>query len=80
MKRNAAVVPGNAGTADDVPVLEQALADPEPLVRQHAAWALAQIDGSRIGAAPRPGPDPRGAELGGAPTNATVIPEPVPAT
>jgi len=39
-KRNAAVVPGNAGTVDDVPVSERTLADPEPLVREHAAWAL----------------------------------------
>ena len=36
-KRNAAVVPGNAGTVDDVPVSERTLADPEPLVREHAA-------------------------------------------
>ena len=44
LKRNAAVVLGNVGTVEDVPVLEQALHDPEPLVREHAAWALAQID------------------------------------
>jgi epoxyqueuosine reductase len=40
LKRNAAVVLGNVGTADDAAVLQAALDDPEPLVRQHAAWAL----------------------------------------
>ena len=43
LKRNAAVVLGNIGTVDDVPALEHALADPEPLVREHAAWALARL-------------------------------------
>jgi epoxyqueuosine reductase len=43
LKRNAAVVLGNVGTVEDVPVLEQALDDPEPLVREHAAWALARL-------------------------------------
>jgi epoxyqueuosine reductase len=37
LKRNAAVELGNAGNVEDVPVLEQALDDPEPLVREHAA-------------------------------------------
>ena len=41
LKRNAAVVLGNVGTAEDVPVLEAALAHDQPLVREHAAWALA---------------------------------------
>lgn len=43
LKRNAAVVLGNVGTADDVPLLEQALDDPEPLVREHAEWALTSV-------------------------------------
>jgi len=43
LKRNAAVVLGNVGTADDVDVLTRARADPEPLVREHAAWALARL-------------------------------------
>jgi epoxyqueuosine reductase len=42
MKRNAAVVLGNVGTAEDVDVLTRALDDPEPLVREHAARALAR--------------------------------------
>ncbi len=43
LKRNAAVVLGNVGTVEDVPVLEQARDDPERLVREHAAWALARL-------------------------------------
>jgi epoxyqueuosine reductase len=43
LKRNAAVVLGNTGTTDDVDVLARALDDPEPLVREHAAWALARL-------------------------------------
>ncbi|CAA9348336.1 MAG: Epoxyqueuosine reductase [uncultured Gemmatimonadaceae bacterium] len=43
MKRNAAVVLGNVGTVEDVDVLTRALDDEEPLVREHAAWALSQL-------------------------------------
>jgi epoxyqueuosine reductase len=43
LKRNAAVVLGNVGTTEDVAVLERALRDPEPLVREHAEWALTGI-------------------------------------
>lgn len=46
LKRNAAVVLGNMGREDDVPVLERALDDPEPLVRDHAASALRKIRSS----------------------------------
>lgn len=42
-KRNASVVLGNFGTADDVDVPTRALDDPETLVREHAAWALARL-------------------------------------
>lgn len=38
--RNAAVALGNAGDERAVPALTKALADAEPLVREHAAWAL----------------------------------------
>ncbi len=58
MKRNAAVVLGNVGTAEDLDVLTRALDDPEPLVREHAAWALRQLDGEREA--------PRLADQGGA--------------
>jgi epoxyqueuosine reductase len=42
--RNAAIVLGNSGDPAALPVLRQALADPEPVVREAAAWAIAQID------------------------------------
>ncbi len=40
LARNAAVVLGNVGTSDDTPLLQAALAHDEPLVREHAQWAL----------------------------------------
>ena len=40
LARNAAVALGNVGTVDDVPALEAALQHDEPIVREHAAWAL----------------------------------------
>lgn len=43
LKRNAAVVLGNVGTPEDVDVLTRALDDPEPLVREHAEWALQRV-------------------------------------
>jgi epoxyqueuosine reductase len=43
LARNAAVVLGNIGDGRDTPALGDACDDPEPLVRQHAAWALAQV-------------------------------------
>lgn len=43
LKRNAAVVLGNVGTTEDVDVLTRALDDPEPLVREHAAWARDRV-------------------------------------
>ena len=46
LKRNAAVVLGNVGDREDVPVLEAALSDVEPLVREHAAWALMRLRGT----------------------------------
>lgn len=44
LKRNAAVVLGNVGTPEDADVLRRALDDPEPLVRDHAEWALERIE------------------------------------
>ncbi len=43
LKRNAAVVLGNVGTVDDAEMLTRALDDAEPLVREHAAWALERL-------------------------------------
>ena len=49
--RNVAVALGNWGSPGAVPVLAAALADEEPLVRGHAAWALGRI-ASREGCPP----------------------------
>ncbi|MDP9106417.1 MAG: HEAT repeat domain-containing protein, partial [Candidatus Eremiobacteraeota bacterium] len=44
LRRNAAVALGNGLDRADVPALAEALeADPSPLVRGHAAWALGRI-------------------------------------
>jgi epoxyqueuosine reductase len=50
--RNVAVALGNTGTPEDLPALRAAMDDPEPLVREHAAWAAARIE--RRSAALRP--------------------------
>lgn len=41
--RNVCVALGNWGSGDAVPVLTRALEDPEPLVREHAAWAIGRV-------------------------------------
>ncbi len=43
--RNAALVLGNCGDARALPALRKALGDPEPLIREAAAWAIARIEG-----------------------------------
>ena len=45
--RNVCVALGNVGDDTAVPALEKALGDHEPLVREHAAWAIAQIQSRR---------------------------------
>ncbi len=45
LQRNACVALGNLREAAAVPALSKALATGEPLVRQHAAWALGEIGG-----------------------------------
>lgn len=44
LRRNAAIVLGNRGDPTAVPALAAALADADPIVRGHAAWALGRID------------------------------------
>ena len=45
LARNAAVALGNRRDPATIPALESAMrGDPEPLVRSHAAWALAQFE------------------------------------
>jgi len=42
-KRNACVVLGNIGTADDVPALERCIEKEDTLIVEHAIWAKMQI-------------------------------------
>ena len=53
LRRNAAVVLGNVGSADDAPVLISALRDESPVVRGHAAWALGRFGTSFVESALR---------------------------
>jgi len=48
--RNVCVALGNVGTGEDLPALRRASCDPEPLIAEHAAWAIERIR-SRAGAA-----------------------------
>ncbi|MBL0169673.1 MAG: tRNA epoxyqueuosine(34) reductase QueG [Gemmatimonadaceae bacterium] len=48
LKRNACVVLGNIGTTDDVSVLEAMLAHEHEVVREQAAWAMAQVQQRRL--------------------------------
>lgn len=41
--RNVCVVMGNIGTTDDLPALMEAAIGDEPLIAEHAQWALAEI-------------------------------------
>ena len=42
--RNVCVALGNTGTAEDLPALGKASADPDPLIAEHATWAVRQIE------------------------------------
>lgn len=41
--RNVCVALGNVGTAEDLPALERATEDAEPLIAEHARWAVGEI-------------------------------------
>jgi len=43
LKRNAAIVLGNIGTADDLPALNISAHDPDRILAEHAQWAMKQI-------------------------------------
>ncbi|HEY2101657.1 MAG TPA: tRNA epoxyqueuosine(34) reductase QueG [Chthoniobacterales bacterium] len=47
--RNVCVALGNVGDAEDLPALEKAARDDEPLIAEHALWAIDRI-GKRISA------------------------------
>jgi epoxyqueuosine reductase len=57
--RNVCVALGNVGAAAALPALARAAADPEPLIAEHARWAIAQIEarGGRRDAGPNPPSD-----------------------
>jgi epoxyqueuosine reductase len=42
--RNVCVALGNVGGRNELPALERAAADPEPLIAEHARWAIGQIE------------------------------------
>jgi epoxyqueuosine reductase len=42
--RNVCVALGNVGTRDDLPALQRAALDPEPLISEHATWAIDQVE------------------------------------
>jgi epoxyqueuosine reductase len=41
--RNLAVAIGNNGSESDIPILEQASQDEEPMIREHAKWAIEKV-------------------------------------
>ncbi len=41
--RNVCVALGNIGTGDDLPALQRAASDSEPLIAEHAVWAIGRI-------------------------------------
>lgn len=41
--RNVCIALGNTGSTDDLPALQKAAADPDPLIAEHAAWAIQRI-------------------------------------
>jgi epoxyqueuosine reductase len=43
--RNVCVALGNMGHATALPALQRAAADPEPLIAEHARWAVERING-----------------------------------
>ncbi len=42
--RNVCIALGNTGTADDLPALQSTKDDPDPLIAEHALWAIEQIE------------------------------------
>jgi epoxyqueuosine reductase len=46
--RNVCVALGNVGTREDLAALERAATDPEPLIAEHAEWAISRIS-QRLG-------------------------------
>ncbi|MCS6910539.1 MAG: tRNA epoxyqueuosine(34) reductase QueG [Anaerolineales bacterium] len=53
LMRNACVAAGNSGDATLIPLLQSLLSNRYPLIRLHAAWALARLAGPEAGASLR---------------------------
>jgi epoxyqueuosine reductase len=51
--RNVCVALGNVAGPEALPALARAATDPEPLIQEHALWALARIE-SRFNAGSAP--------------------------
>ncbi|MDB6076750.1 MAG: tRNA epoxyqueuosine(34) reductase QueG, partial [Akkermansiaceae bacterium] len=49
--RNVCVVLGNTGTVEDLPALAAAAADEDPLISEHAQWAIGRIEGRNVAGA-----------------------------
>jgi epoxyqueuosine reductase len=49
--RNVCVALGNVGGTGDLPALRTAASDPHPLIAEHAAWAIEEIE-ARVGTTP----------------------------
>jgi epoxyqueuosine reductase len=47
--RNICIVLGNIGTKKDLPALENSCADADAVIREHAAWAVRQIESRNKG-------------------------------
>ena len=45
--RNVCIVLGNTGTTEDLPALQDAALDPDPLIAEQAAWAVREIESRR---------------------------------
>jgi epoxyqueuosine reductase len=50
--RNVCVALGNVGDARALPALHRAASDPEPLIAEHAVWAITQISRRQLSAPP----------------------------
>jgi len=52
--RNVCVALGNVGGPEALPALRIAAADPEPLIQEHALWAIAQIEARQFSGSTAP--------------------------
>ena len=56
--RNVCVAIGNTGNLTDLPALERLMSDPEPLVAEHATWAVRRLHQRFPAASATPNPAP----------------------